>query len=350
MAIFGEVKTWVYPNFKIWYKPTSSWDIFFNYFFAVLFILVFLTGLLQPVIVYYHSKQKRTIANILFLCISILDTFKSLYFPVWLVPRLLSPTDEIGPYVQYGYKGWFGLMNSVLAFVPVQLSYALLLLLCGFRYLIMLSSMNPNLNLRPVKIISPFLCLAGPVSLVGYWAWGLVKYKNRGFAFVRITQTAFPADVEWMLGSNDFLHASCGAYFFMIVLSVIFSVLNAQYLMKSIGATPCEAANNDLKRSVACILVMNLFSTIVAVLNICWLVYQIQYSMYRAFPTYLDVLRFTAMYGFPLTQASFNAISFTVISSSFRSFVRNLGPVKKIWPVNTPANLQFQLRPVRRPE
>ena len=348
MAIFGKVSTWVYPDFKIWFKPTNDWDVFCNYFFAMLFLLVFLTGLLQPVIVYYHSQQKRTIANILFLSISIIDTFKSFYFPVWLVPKLLSPIDDIEAYVQYGYKGWFGLLNSFLAFVPVQLSYALLLLLCGFRYLIMLTAMSPGINLRPVKVISPFLCLAGPLALVGYWVWGMVRYRGSGMAFVRITQSAFPADVDWMLGSNDFLHASCGIYVFMVLLSIIFSVLNAQNLMKSVGQTPCEAANRDLKRSVISILVMNLFSTIVVVLNICWLVYQIKHSMYRSFPTHLDALRFSTLYGFPLTQAAFNAISFTVISSSFRSFVRNLGPIKKIWPINPSSNGRFPMGPVRR--
>ena len=348
MAIFGAIKV-VLPslNFVIWSKEANKLDVFCNYFFAALFILVFLTGLLLPLIVYYHSRQKRTMANILFLLISIMDTFRSLYFPVLLVPKLLAPIEDIEDYVQYDYEGWFGLLNSFLAFVPAQVSYALLMFLCCFRYLVMINAMNPNINLKPIKILSPFICLLGAVILTGYWIWGMVRYRSSGFAFVRITQCAFPADIEWMLGSNDYLHTCIGSYLFMVLLSVIFSFLNVQYLRKSVGRTPCESANRDLRRSLMSILVMNLFSIFLLVLNVFWLYYQIKHKSYTYFPTYMDALRFTALYGFPLTQAAFNAISFTIISSSFRSFLRNLGFVKKFWPVSSPSNQGLRLGPLQ---
>ena len=263
-----------------------------------------------------------------------------------LVPKLLSPIDDIEEYVQFNYEGWFGLMNTFLSFIPGNmLVSSLLLLLCGVRYISILTVMNHGVNLLPVKAISPIICLAGPAILAGYWIWGTEKYGDSGFAFVRITQSAFPADQDWMLGSNDFLHTCFGVYIFMVLLSVIFSALNAQYLMKSFGRTPSEAANRNLRKSVVSILVMNVFSTFLVSLNTCWLYYQIKHKNYITFPKYLDVLRFTTIYGFPLTQAAFNAISFIVISSSFQKFVRNLGPVNKIWPV-TPSGNQ---RPPHQP-
>ena len=345
MAIFGAITVRVdYYGFVIFQKDVNDWDIFCNYFFAVLFILVFFTGLVQPLIVYYHSRQQRTTANILFILISVLDTFRSLYFPVILVPKLLAPIGDIEDYMQHEYEGWFGLLNSFLAFLSPQISYAMLLLLCGFRYSALITTLNPTANLKPMKILAPFICLTGAMTLIGYWIWGIFKYRHSGFVFARITQSAFPANMEWLVGSNDFLHASAGFFLCMVLLSVIFSILSVQFLRKSVGQTSNEFSNRHLKRSVISILVMNTFSTFLLVLNIFWLYFQIKHKSYYSFPTYIDALRFTALYGFPLTQAAFNAVSFSIISSSFQSFVKNLSLVKKFWPVGSaPTNQRPQL-------
>ena len=94
MAIFGEAFV---PNETelILLREGNDWDVFLNYFFAVFFIFCFIIGiLLNPFIIAYHAQRKRTFAKFLFLLVSSMDLFKSLYFPLVLAPKLLSPLGE----------------------------------------------------------------------------------------------------------------------------------------------------------------------------------------------------------------------------------------------------------------
>ena len=45
--------------------------------------------------------------------------------------------------------------------------------------------------------------------------------------------------------------------------------------------------------------------------------------------TAMDFIMFTYIYGIPLIQSAFNSISFLIISSSFKVFVKNLVPTRR---------------------
>ncbi|KAL5262785.1 hypothetical protein ACHWQZ_G008248 [Mnemiopsis leidyi] len=98
MAIFGKavvLTPYEGQMFEYVLREGNNWDVFLNYFFAVLFIFCFVIGIvLNPFIIAYHAQQKRTFAKVLFLLVSSMDLFKCLYFPLVLVPKLLSPLGE----------------------------------------------------------------------------------------------------------------------------------------------------------------------------------------------------------------------------------------------------------------
>ena len=84
MAIFGEI--WIVnssqsrntSNTMIMIRETNLSDIVMNYFFGVMFIMIFLIGItVNPLIIAFHLKQKKTLGTILFLTINIIDQVSS---------------------------------------------------------------------------------------------------------------------------------------------------------------------------------------------------------------------------------------------------------------------------------
>ena len=119
-------------------REGNSWDVFLNYFFGLLFVFCLGVGVtVNPFIVFYHFKQKRTFVTLLFILISLLDLIKSLYFPVVLIPKLFSTptTDDFYYDCILESVSWVARnLNRFLAVLGTIETY-LLIALCIARYL-----------------------------------------------------------------------------------------------------------------------------------------------------------------------------------------------------------------------
>ena len=153
MAIFGKAFLLNYTTGKdILLREGNNWDVFLNYFFAVFFIFCFIIGiLLNPFIIAYHAQQKRTFAKFLFLLVSSMDLFKSLYFPLVLVPKLLSPIGKEDYYYNWDLTSvpWTSHLNKVLALLSMY-EIDVLVVLCIVRYN---SVVNPLSSSRVRNIV-----------------------------------------------------------------------------------------------------------------------------------------------------------------------------------------------------
>jgi hypothetical protein len=118
-------------------REGNLWDKFLNYFFALLFICCLIIGLsLNPLIISYHSKQKRSFANTLFILISSIDQIKSLYFPIVFIPKLLSQqNDKDYYYVQDPSSIHWTSYSNQLILVIASVETVMLVVLCVARYL-----------------------------------------------------------------------------------------------------------------------------------------------------------------------------------------------------------------------
>ena len=118
-------------------REGNNWDVFLNYFYAIFFILCLLIGVvLNPFIIVYHAKQKKTFAKFMFLLVSSIDQFKLIYFPLILVPKLLSPLEDKDYYITYNPTSvpWTAYTNCFVVFF-VWFETDALVILSVSRYL-----------------------------------------------------------------------------------------------------------------------------------------------------------------------------------------------------------------------
>ena len=197
MAVFGAVHIW-YPNKTfgqlVPLRERNDWDVFLNYFFAVLFMICFLVGvIIDPLIILYHSKQKTTFAKVLFLLISVIDLIRSIYFPLALVPKLLSPLDENDLYYddEPTFFYWTSYANPII-FSVLDAQQEILVTLCVSRYFTM---KDPFSTARKRVFI---LCVFVVGVFIANLCFLILEYVPDKSGYFTILDSTFPSDDRYI--------------------------------------------------------------------------------------------------------------------------------------------------------
>ena len=335
MAIFGTVHIW-YPNKTfgelVSLRERNDGDVFLNYFFAVLFVICFLVGvIIDPLIILYHSKQKTTFAKVLFLLISVIDLIRSIYFPLVLVPKLLSPLDEHGLYYddEPTYFHWTSYGNPII-FTVLDVQQEILVTLCVSRYFTIkdpLSTAKKRVFLLCVFVVGVFIANLGFLIL---------EYSPNKLGYLKILDSAFSSDdkhVKEVLAVG-FIFGNIVRSLFLLIGGV-FSGLTILHLKRSDTAA-CESSEKNVRKGIIAIVAMNVFNVFVIIVSICFAILirnltkklesENEADLLNAFSTWTDFLFFAATYGITLAQSAFNSLSFLFICKSFRDFVNKIIP------------------------
>ena len=323
MGIFGEVVIPVgnLTNFTMKHvRDTNNYDIFLNYFFAVHSILAIILGLtLAPLIIYFHLQQRRSVATILFLVINVLDLIRSIYNPLTLLPKLVS--RDIDPFWDH-YTGWVGHVNNALP-VITEIEFLLLVALCTVRYW---GVTRPHKSLNVIVMVTVTLVVARVMMFVGV---AVGKYLHRPYVKPRMNQLVFTADEEFNLKVILKITAVKHLVFGLVLIyGIVISVLTVNYLntlRKATAGSKTSDARN--RKSIKIIVIMNIFSVVVALVTLIQAVNLIVNSQNR-FSTMDCFITFAVVHGLPLSQSMFNYLCFVCASSSFRRFLKRYGSKK----------------------
>ena len=361
MAIFGAVSIWnasetdngtCFYNYteEIHYckqrmREVNDWDVFLNYFFAVLFMICFLVGvIIDPLIILYHSKQKTTFAKVLFLLISVIDLIRSIYFPLVMVPKLLSPIrfSENFTLEDLEYEGdlyfytpesiyWTYHANTIISLI-LDFQQEILVTLCVSRYF----TIKDPLSSAKKRILA--LCSFVAASFIGN-AFGIfLEYYKESFGCTTILDTVVPLGESGH--STDYLTLAftignvlrCT---FMLIGGV-FSALTIVHLKRSDTAA-CESSERNVRKGIVAIVAMNVFNIFVIIFAVYNSILFNEMSKklgsheedyFEGLSTWRDFLLFAGFYGITLTQSAFNSISFLLICRTFRQFVKRMLPTR----------------------
>lgn len=320
MGIFGEVEIPVSKtNLTILtvVREESPWDNFLNHFFAGHCILVFAVSLcLLPLIILYHSRQKRSISITLFLCVNCIDLIRSVYTPAILLPKLLS--RDLDPFWEVNYTGWVGYVNNILPLLT-DIEFILLVTMCAVRYS---GVKHPHKSPRPlalttaVVVVLRVLLFASETVFMMTYKYPTVKMRLSQLIY--IVSPEYNYDVTRM-----FTNVKHMVNAIVLMIGVVMSSLTIHYmktLQKTVktGSKRAEARN---KRSITIIIVMNIFSVLVTAFI---LVRAVMLFVPPKFSPGDNFITYASAQGMPLTQSLFNCVIFVCVSSSFRSFVRKL--------------------------
>ncbi|KAL5271500.1 hypothetical protein ACHWQZ_G001940 [Mnemiopsis leidyi] len=322
MAIFGKAVMRT-NNLTSPIRDGNDWDVFLNYFFAVLFMIFFLVGItVNPLIILYHSKQKRTFAKVLFLLISIIDLIRSVYFPLVLVPKLLSPPADKDFYYDMSPSSvhWTSYSNRIIS-VLLEEEQEILVALCVLRFF---TIRDPLSNAKKRN-------LALSVILFGIFVlntiFAILDYTKEPFAYFRISDSLTTVDTEYITGvlATFFIFKNVLRCILLLV-GGIFSGLTILHLKKSDTAA-CEASEKNVRKGILSIVAMNVFNVFVIIIAVrtSFVMHEISQNEFKRFhSTEKDCIIFSGSYGITLTQSAFNTLSFLLICSSFRDFVKML--------------------------
>ena len=321
MTIFGKSE----------FREGNNWDVFLNYFFAGLFIFSLIIGIvLNPLIIAYHAKQKKTSTTILFLLVSFIDQFKSLYYPLVLIPKLISShvNDDHYYITDQNSIPWTAHANRF--FLPVcNLEQNLLVVLCVARYASIVHPLSSAKIRNTVFSSVLLLCFGFKVFTCVY------SYSKKPFIYIRVTDLVFPSSpshakqfsvpLMYVSGSLDCLYLLTGGFF---------SVLTILHLKRS-DSISCESSSKNIRRGIVALIAMNVFNVFVllSVVGHNIAVTVVDKSGYKIHSTGLDLMHFTNLYGIPLIQSTFNSLSFLVICSAFKVFVRKLVAKRRTGPM-----------------
>ena len=311
MAIFGEAFV---PNETelILLREGNDWDVFLNYFFAVFFIFCFIIGiLLNPFIIAYHAQQKRTFAKVLFLLVSSMDLFKSLYFPLVLAPKLLSPLGEGDYYYTDNMTTvlWTAYLNNfIFEIVWFEMDVAVILGLARYFSITrpMSQSRIRNIGFSVVLLFSLPKFFAGPI-------YAMFFVKDR--VYFRIFDSIV---TESFIGPLSYYFAFWMLLF--IVAGGISTILTTLHLMKCDTASS-EVSHQNVRRGILSLIAMSLFNLLLLVLMVCYEIH-VHLTTWDTPTTASDFLLFGVAFGIPLSQSLFNSLSFLLISTPFRDFVK----------------------------
>ena len=324
MAIFGKAFLLNYTTGKdILLKDGNNWDVFLNYFFAVVFIFCFIIGiLLNPFIIAYHAQQKRTFAKVLFLLVSSMDLFKSLYFPLVLVPKLLSPMAE-DDYLFYTTDlrpiSWTAYSNNFLRSVNL-FEIDVLVVLCVVRYKTVVNPLSSS-RLRNM-ILSIFLAF----DILRIISLEFLQFLRKPIGYYRIHDSMTSFDRKYLDAvilpvTHSFFGITC-LYF---LIGVTYTVLTIIYL-KNFNTASSDASRKNVRTSTISLVAMNVFNIFVIVVMIThgtvMLIYHMKINEDRySISTSNDFFQFANLFFTPLIQSTFNALSLLLICSSFKDFL-----------------------------
>ena len=301
-------------------REGNDWDVFLNYFFAVLFIFCFIIGiLLNPFIIAYHAQQKRTFAKFLFLLVSSMDLFKSLYFPLVLVPKLLSPLGEEDYYINDDLTtvSWTSHLNTILA--PLSnFEIDLLVVLYVVRYH---SVVNPLSSSKVRNMILLSLLILNSVFKI---TMPFLPYFLEPMACIRILDSMIINDPDYTYEvALPLAYFSFGSNSILLLIGGVYTILTIQYLKNSDTASS-EASRINIQRGIMSLVAMNLFNMVLIISNLGHGLYLLTNHTNNqdgwSFSTGSDFIQFANFYFTPVIQSAFNAVSFLLICSSFRIY------------------------------
>ena len=326
MAIFGKAFRPNYTTGKdILLREGNDWDVFLNYFFAVFFIFCFIIGiLLNPFIIAYHAQQKRTFAKFLFLLVSSMDLFKSLYFPLVLVPKLLSPLGEQDYYSTNDLTtvSWTSHLNSFIsAFLGFEMDAMVVLNVSRYFSITrpLSSSMKRNIVLSAVLLFFFLNKLAKFLSLFFY----------EDILYSRI----YDCIVSKQLFGTSYSLFRCFVFVLSTTVGGIFIYFTVLYLKNSDTASS-EISSRNVRRGIASLVAMSVFNVFLLLLSVAFYIamHILKESDWIAHSTTFDCIQFLVFYGSPLSQSVFNVLSILVICTSFRDFVKKCFRERSIEP------------------
>ena len=329
MAIFGDAvmrsPEWS-ENHPI--RAGNDWDVFLNYFFAVLFMICFLVGvIIDPLIILYHSKQKTTFAKVLFLLISVIDLVRSIYFPLVLVPKLLSPLDDI--YYDYDPSSthWTSYSNKII-FNLLEVQQEILVVLCVSRYF---SIVDPLSNAKKRNsALSVILVMIFVKNIV----FTSLEFLHEPLGYHRIQDSLITMNLLYIKETIAIVFIiSCVLRCAFLLIGGVFSGLTILHLKRSDTAS-CESSERNVRKGIIAIVAMNVFNVFVIILAVINSI--IAYEVYKKLPdsfkdlhsTGKDFMHFALIYGITLTQSTFNTLSFLLICRTFRDFLKRMIPIR----------------------
>ena len=325
MAIFGNVTIRQGDNIVV-FRAGSKWDEFLNYLFSVLFICCLSIGVvLNPLILRYHSKQKKSLPTILFLFISSIDQIKSLYLPLLLIPKLLSSPNDQDYYVEINpvSVSWTPPVNNVVKHLH-DIEMDLLVYLCAARYVSIKYPYFSSWKKIFASVVFVICSCAKTSTRIP------LHLHKKPVMYYRVYDMVFTADEEF-IDEVGMVFAYYGMILACIFLLVggSFSGLTIIYLKNSDTASS-ESSVRNIEKSIRAILAMSVFNVFVMMTIVGQFCVQ-QYLNTDTlkfdpsnWTTGTDFAQFLHSYGMPLLQSAFNTVSFPLISSSFQAFVREL--------------------------
>ena len=333
MAIFGKALALNYTTGKdILLREGNNWDVFLNYFFAVFFIFCFIIGiLLNPFIIAYHAQQKRTFAKFLFLLVSSMDLFKSLYFPLVLVPKLLSPLGEEDYYYTMDSKliSWTAYSNTFLRSVNL-FEIDVLVVLCVVRYKNLVSPLSSS---RARNLAFSLFLAFDLLRIISIDC--LLNFVREPIGYYRIMDSMLSFDQQHLNGvllpvSHAFLAITC----IFLLIGGTYTVLTIIYL-RNFNTASSDTSRKNVRTSVISLVAMNVFNILVIITMITHgtvlLIHDKNIKMGLLFySTADDFFQFANLYFTPLIQSTFNASSLLFICSSFKDFLMTFNCLKEI--------------------
>ena len=263
MAIFGKSFLLNYTTGKdILLREGNDWDVFLNYFFAVFFIFCFIIGiLLNPFIIAYHAQQKRTFAKVLFLLVSSMDLFKSLYIPLVLVPKLLSPLGK-DDYLFYRTDlrsiSWTAYSNNFLRSVNL-FEIDVLVVLCVVRYKTVVSPLSSS-RVRNM-ILSTFLAF----DVLRIISLDCLHFLRKPIGYYRIIDSMTTFDRQYLDAVIlPVSHAIFGITCLFLLIGGTYTVLTIIYL-KNFNTASSDASRKNVRTSVISLVAMNVFNIVVII-------------------------------------------------------------------------------------
>ena len=306
---------WVVPGVgERVFREGNNWDVLLNYFFAVFFIFCFVIGiLLNPFIIAYHAQQKRTFAKFLFLLVSSMDLFKSLYFPLVLVPKLLSPLGEEDYYYNWDLTNvsWTAYLNNFLL-VLNWFEVDVLIVLNVTRYFSFTRPLSSTLKRNIVLVaVLLFHFLNRLTTFIGLFFFPDILYS-------RIYGCVVP---KGAIGTLSIFR--CVIFVFSTTVGGIFIYLTVLYLKNSDTASS-EISSRNVRRGIASLVAMSVFNVLILAFSVCYFIalHILKNSNWIYQSTFFDFIQFMALYGIPLSQSVFNSLSILAICTAFRDFVK----------------------------
>ena len=210
-------------------------------------------------------------------------------------------------------------LNRYLAVLGTIETY-LLIVLCIARYMTIKnpfgSARNRNIGFSASILIIFVLLIFLAISddLLGSLTYFRVTDSVMSFDFQSIDNEE---GVSW--------HIWVGVLCFSLLIEGVFGGLTILHLKNSDTAESSSSSKN-LRKSIFVILFMNAFNALLIVFGIALSVTEhiLKDNRWEKLSTTIDFIEFSNMYGLVVLQSAFNSVSFLIICSSFRVFVRSI--------------------------